>query len=53
MENKTSKGKLDNFIFLKISALSQDLQCYQKAIEPLIILEVIMPYLQILQKYAY
>ena len=53
MEKKTNKAKLDIFIFLKISALSQDLQCYQKAKEPLITLEVIMPYLQILQKYAY
>ena len=42
MEKKTNKGKLEIFKFLRISALSL-----------LIKLEVIMPYLQILQKYAY
>ena len=46
MEKKTNKAKLEIFKFLRISALSQGLQ-------PLIKLEVIMPYLQILQKYAY
>ena len=45
MEKKTKKAKLDIFNFLRISALSQG--------QPLITLEVIMPYLQILQKYAY
>ena len=40
MEKKTNKGKLEIFKFLRISAL-------------LIKLEVIMPYLQIQQKYAY
>ena len=42
MEKKTNKAKLEIFKFLRKSALS-----------PLIKLEVIMPYLQILQKYAY
>ena len=42
MEKKTKKAKLEIFKFLRISALS-----------PLIKLEVIMPYQQILQKYAY
>ena len=37
MEKKTNKGKLDILKFLRKSVL----------------LEVIMPYLQILQKYAY
>ena len=37
MDKKTNKEKLEIFKFLRISAL----------------LEVIMPYLQILQKYAY
>ena len=46
MEKKTNKGKLKIFIFLRISALSQ-------GYKPLIKLEVIMPYLEILQKYAY
>ena len=39
MEKKTNKAKLEIFKFLTKSALSQ--------------LEVIMPYQQILQKYAY
>ena len=43
MEKKTNKTKLEIFEFLRISALSQGL----------IKLEVIMPYLQIQQKYAY
>ena len=42
MEKKTNKAKLDIFKFLRKSALS-----------PMIKLEVIMPYQQILQKYAY
>ena len=42
MDKKTNKGKLEIFKFLRISALS-----------PLLKLEVIMPYLQIIQKYAY
>ena len=46
MEKKTNKGKLKIFIFLRISALSQ-------GYKPLIKLEVILPYLEILQKYAY
>ena len=37
MKKKTNKAKLEIFKFLKITALS----------------EIIMPYLQILQKYAY
>ena len=41
MEKKTNKGKLEILKFLRISALS-----------PLIKLEVIMLYLEILQKYA-
>ena len=45
MEKKTNKAKLEIFKFLKN-------QLYRKAIA-LIKLEVIMPYLQILQKYAY
>ena len=40
MKKKTNKAKLDIFNFLRISALSQFLTK----------LEVIMPYLQILQK---
>ena len=44
MEKKTNKAKLEIFKFLRKSALSQG---------PMIKLEVIMPYLQILQKYAY
>ena len=46
MEKKTNKEKLEIFKFLRISALSQ-------GYKPLIKLEVIMPYLEILQKYAY
>ena len=46
MEKKTNKAKLDILKYLRKSALLQGLQ-------PLIKLEVIMPYLQILQKYAY
>ena len=46
MEKKTNKAKLEIFKFLRISALSQ-------GYSPLIKLEVIMPYLEILQKYAY
>ena len=42
MEKKTNKAKLDIFKFLRKSALS-----------PMIKLEVIMPYQQIQQKYAY
>ena len=42
MDKKTNKAKLEIFKFLRISALS-----------PLIKLEVIMTYLEILQKYAY
>ena len=41
MEKKTNKAKLEIFKFLRNSALS------------LIKLEVIMPYQQVLQKYAY
>ena len=48
MEKKTNKAKLEIFKFLRISALSQGYR-----LEKLIKLEVIMPYLQILQKYAY
>ena len=44
MEKKTNKAKLVIFKFLRILALS---------LQPLIKLEVIMTYLQILQKYAY
>ena len=43
MEKKTNKAKLEMFKFLRISALSQGYKLK---------LEVIMPYLQILQKYA-
>ena len=46
MEKKTNKSKLEIFKFLRISALSQGYM-------PLIDLEAIMPYLQILQKNAY
>ena len=42
MDKKTNKAKLEILKFLRISALL-----------PLIKLEVIMPYLEILQKYAY
>ena len=42
MEKKTNKAKLEILKFLRKSALS-----------PMIKLEVIMPYQQILQKYAY
>ena len=42
MDKKTNKAKLEIFKFLRDSVLS-----------PLIKLEVIMPYLKILQKYAY
>ena len=46
MEKKTNKGKIRNFkIFENISFIAR--------LQPLIKLEVIMPYLQILQKYAY
>ena len=46
MEKKTNKEKLDKFqIFENISFIAW--------LQPLIKLEVIMPYLQILQKYAY
>ena len=45
MEKKTNKAKLEIFKFLKN-------QLYRKAIA-MIKLEVIMPYQQILQKYAY
>ena len=44
MEKKTNKAKLDIFKFLRKSVLS---------LQPMIKLEVIMPYQQILQKYAY
>ena len=43
MDKKTNKGKLEIFKLLRISALSQG--------QPLIKLEVIIPYLEILQKY--
>ena len=43
MEKKANKAKLEILKSLRISALSQ----------PLTKLEIIMPYLQILQKYAY
>ena len=46
MEKKTTKAKLEIFKFLRDSVLSQGYR-------PLIKLEVIIPYLQILQKYAY
>ena len=46
MEKKTNKAKLEIFkIFENISFIAR--------LQPLIKLEVIMPYLQILQKYAY
>ena len=46
MEKKTNKGKLEIFKFLRdISFIAR--------LQPLIKLEVIKPYLQILQKYAY
>ena len=46
MEKKTNKAKLDIFKFSeKISFIAR--------LQPMIKLEVIMPYLQILQKYAY
>ena len=45
MEKKTNKPKLEIFKFLKN-------QLYRKA-QPMIKLELIMPYQQILQKYAY
>ena len=45
MEKKTNKAKLEIFKFLRKSALSQG--------KPMIKLEVIMRYQQILQKYAY
>ena len=46
MEKKTNKAKLEIFKFLRdISFIAR--------LQPLIKLEVIMPYLQILQKYAY
>ena len=52
MKKQTNKAKLEILKFLRISAF------YRKAIalsqgQPLIKLKVIMPYLQILQKYAY
>ena len=46
MEKKTNKAKLEIFKFLRKSDLSQGYSL-------LIKLEVIMPYQQILQKYAY
>ena len=46
MEKKTNKAKLEIFKFLRISDFIARLQ-------PLIKLEVIMPYQQILQKYVY
>ena len=46
MEKKTNKAKLEIFKYLRISALSQGYSF-------LIKFEVIMPYLQIQQKYAY
>ena len=46
MEKKTKKAKVEIFKFLRKSALSQ-------GYSPMIKLEVIMPYQQILQKYAY
>ena len=46
MEKKTNKAKLEIFKFLRDSVFIARLQ-------PLIKLEVIMSYLQILQKYAY
>ena len=46
MEKKTNKAKLEIFKFLRKSALSQGYSLMIK-------LEVIMPYQQILQKYAY
>ena len=46
MEKKTNKAKLENFqIFEKISFIAR--------LQLMIELEVIMPYQQILQKYAY
>ena len=48
MEKKTNKGKLEIFKLLRISALSQGI-----ITSNLIKLEVIMPYLETLQKYAY
>ena len=46
MEKKTNKAKLEIFqIFEKISFIAR--------LQPMIKLEVIMPYQQILQKYAY
>ena len=47
MEKKTNKAKFEIFKFLRKSVLSQGY------IQPTIKLEVIMPYQQILQKYAY
>ena len=47
MEKKTNKAKLEIFKFLRKSALSQGYSL------SMIKLEVIMPYQQILQKYAY
>ena len=46
MEKKTNKAKLEIFKFL------QNI-CFIARLQPMIKLEVIMPYLQILQKYAY
>ena len=48
MEKKTNKAKLEILKLLRISALSQGY-----IIQLLIKQEVIMPYLEILQKYAY
>ena len=46
MKQKTNKGKIRNFqIFEKISFIAR--------LYPMIKFEVIMPYQQILQKYAY
>ena len=52
MEKKTNKAKWTIFKFLRISALSNfwENQFYHKAIA---FDKKIMPYLQILQKYAY
>ena len=47
MEKKTNKAKLEIFKFLRKSVLSQGYIAYDK------IGGIIMPYQQILQKYAY
>ena len=46
MEKKTNKAKLEIFKFLRKS-------CFIARLQPMTKLEVIMPYQQILQKYAY